>query len=156
MTALIKYSTILIIAFAFFYLYIRIRGLRAKTSLQFDDNMPANLWFYDQLINIEINPKKASAKKLKKCFIAYLYRKYHITKTDLRKNTIFDIVAQREKNAHFIELYGDIYNTTQEMKHSHPSDVIAYIKSIKYVFNQDNVSDWIATRQTKKEKCNDC
>jgi len=149
---LIKYIIIFLIAFVFFYLYTWFRGMRKKTQRPEKDDMPANLWFYDQLINMEIMPKKATAKRLYQNFMQYLHRKYHINP----KDSVFEVVASKEKDPAFIELYGDIYNRTQEMKHSKPSEVLEYIKSIKHVFNQDNVSEWIARRQRDKDDCNDC
>jgi len=118
--------------------------------------MPANLWFYEQLVNMEIKTIKPTSKNLETAFMQYLHRKYAITKQDLKRHTIFEVVGEREQNPDFIELYGDIWNKAQEMKHSPSTEVIAYIKSIKVYFNKENVSAWVQIQKAKRENCNDC
>jgi len=117
--------------------------------------MPANLWFYTQLINIEIGEKKANQKTLKKIFIEFLYRKYRISKYDLSKKTIFVIVREKEDNDTIINLYGDIWNSIDDLKQKSNDEVIKYVKSIKLKFNKDGFDDWIKSQKIEKN-CNNC
>ena len=117
--------------------------------------MPHNLWFYSQLINIEVSEKSANYKELYNCFINYLCRKYRITKSELKKQSIFDLVKSKEDDENLLDLYGELWNSINDLKQSSKSEVIHYVKSIKPLFNKEDFSEWIAEQKLRKD-CNDC
>ncbi|MCL2065158.1 MAG: hypothetical protein FWG98_12440 [Candidatus Cloacimonetes bacterium] len=118
-------------------------------------SMPTNLWFYYELVNMEADNRKAKYKYLLNLFSEFLFRKYNITPNDLKNKTYFEIVRERENDDDVIELYGNIWNSIDDLKHSSQNEVIAYIKSIKLIFNKGNFEDWIK-QQKKNKPCNDC
>ena len=132
------------------------RKLRSRYyKAKFNDSMPANLWFYSQLVNIEAGVHKATYKNLFDTFIKFLFRKYKIQKKELKKKTYFELVREREDNDDVIDLYGEIWNSIDEMKHASSNEVLSYIKKIKLIFNKGNFEDWIKT-QKRKAPCNNC
>ena len=137
-------------------LFIFLRKLRKKMyKPHFNDNMPHNLWFYYEMINMEADHKIATQKRLEKTFIDFLFRKYYISSEDLKKKSYFELVREREEDDNVIELYGEIWNNIEELKHKPQNEVLVYIKSIKLIFNKGNFEDWI--QQHKRGKpCNDC
>ena len=135
-------------------LFIRKKRMQMYKPVYTDGNMPANVWFYSKLIDIEIGTEKATHRQLYRYFMEYLHRKYKIKKADLKKNTIYEIVANSENDENIINLYDEIYNDIDELKQKNKTDVIEYIKMIKPLFNKDNIDDWI--KENKEKKCDDC
>ena len=148
----------IIIVLLLILIAIKVRSAmkRAYKSQYGDPTMPANIWFYSELVNMEIGETKPTQKNLNECFMKYLKRKYHIRKHHLEKFTIFQIVAQREEDPKYIELYGEIWNSIQELKQKSKGEVLAYIKTIKTAFNKERIDEWVKNREASKEDCNDC
>jgi hypothetical protein len=48
-------------------------------------------------------------------FYSFLCRKYHIEKKDLKNNTIFDLVKNREDDSELLDLYGEIWNSIESL-----------------------------------------
>ena len=145
---------LIVVIFIALLLYLR-KIKKKKYKPQFNDTMPANLWFYSQLVNLEIDTKNANYNKLKKIFLEFLYRKYHISKFDLEKKSIFLLVKEKEENMAIIDLYGEIWNSIEDLKQSDNSDVILFIKSIKLNFNKDGYQEWVKSQKQSKP-CNNC
>jgi hypothetical protein len=120
-----------------------------------NDSMPPGLWFYSELINLEIDIKKANYKNLNKTFFKYLEKKYKITKKEIKTNTIFEIVNEKEKQENLINLYGLIWNKINDLKQKNNSDVIKCINDLKRVFIEDNIDEWIV-KYSSSNKCNNC
>jgi deoxyhypusine synthase len=122
-----------------------------------DGNMPAGLWFYSQLVSIEIVAEKADYQTLYDLYIRYLIKKYRIKDAELKEKTIFDIVKSLEHSENMLDFYGEIYNGIENLKHEKPESVIAYIKSIKMAFNKDSsIDEWVRKQRQKSRNCNDC
>ena len=143
---------ILIIGIIMFTIKIMRRAYKPNYDAS---RMPANLWFYSKLINLEVGNDKANYKNLHNSFMTFLMMKYRIRDNDLKQNSIFDLVQKREENMGILELYGEIWNDIEDLKNSEDSDVVRFIKKIKMMFNKDDVSEWIE-RQKLKKPCNDC
>ena len=121
-----------------------IRIMRQAYKPNYDaSKMPANLWFYSKLINLEVGNEKANYKNLLNSFITFLQKKYRIKDIDLKQKTIFEYVQSREDNEAILELYGEIWNDIDDLKNSSTQDIILYIKKIKTAFNKEDVSEWI-------------
>jgi len=144
---------IVIISIALILYLLKIRSKRYRINL--NESMPADLWFYSQLVNIETDSKKAKPKNLLNIFIKYLCMKYSISRKDLKANLFFELVRKREKNDDFISLYGEIWNSIDEMKHSAPNEVVSYVRRIKLIFNRGDFEKWIREQKINKA-CNDC
>jgi hypothetical protein len=131
---------------------------RPKRTKFVEANVPTNLWFYLQLVDLEIGSQKASYKNLLESFIHFLCRRYGIKDDDLKKQTIFEIVKAKEDEQPLLDLYGDIWNSIDDLKQSSENEVIQYIKSIKHYFKKDNLDYWIREREREREKkpCNNC
>jgi len=133
-----------------------IRIMRRAYRPHYDSsNMPANLWFYSKLINLEVGNEKANYQNLHNHFIGFLHKKYRIRKDDLKTNTIFEIVRKREENSEMLDFYGEIWNSIEDLKKSDTSEVVAYTKTIKTAFNKEDISEWLDLQKIKKP-CNDC
>ena len=154
-SSLLWFLLIMVSIVLFCYLY-KNRYLFQKKKKNDDDNdLPSNIWFYYQLINIEFGEEKPTYQNLLNSFLRYLYRKYRIKVNDLKTKTVFEIVQEKETDPEWIELYGIVWNGIEELKQSHEEEVIKYIKTIKHYFKKDNINEWIS--QTRKEKpCNNC
>ena len=142
----------LIIILLYWFQKVKRKAYKINSS---DKYIPAHLWFYSQLVNFEIGVYKANSTNLFNYFVRFLYRKYKISKYDLKIKSLFDIVKDREDNRNLLDLYGEIWNSIEDLKHSSTNEVIEYIKSIKYLFNKEDVTEWIELRKNEK-KCNDC
>jgi len=153
-----EYPIKIIIVILLVLIVLKVRGMMKRAyKPQYDDpSMPANIWFYSQLVNMEVGSTRANHKKLLNCFLSYLYRKYHIRKHHLETKTVFEVVAEREEDPQYIELYGEIWNSIQELKQKPKSEVIPYIKTIKGAFNKDRIDEWVKNREANKKECNDC
>ena len=155
METLIK-IIIVILAISFIIFLIRQRKYILKIDID-DDDMPHNLWFYSQLVNMEIGEIKPSYKNLLHLFKKFLYRRYMISKTDLKTNTIFEIVNRREYDKDVIDLYGEIWNNIDELKDKGSDEILVYTKSIKKRFNKGDFFEWIEERKkAEEEPCNNC
>jgi hypothetical protein len=123
----------------------------------YDDSLPAGLWFYTQLLNLELQPKKANCANLQKIFETFLKRKYHIRKHHLKEKSMFQIVEDREEVESVLDVYGLIWNNIMELKQKPNDDVIKYIKEIKVIFKNDNTNvDFFMKVNKKVKRCNDC
>ncbi|HOE90585.1 MAG TPA: hypothetical protein PLV22_01250 [Candidatus Cloacimonadota bacterium] len=143
---------ILLVLYFFIHFYLKRRVDRIKRrNIR---NVPANIWFYSQLVNFELGIDKVNSDILMKSFFEYLQRKYLISDDELKNKTIFKLVNENEKNEDYIELYGNIYHKIENLKQNSQESIILYIKSIKKYFNQDDLSEWI--ERQKYNDCNDC
>lgn len=152
----LRILAILLVIFLFYWLKkVKTRAYKSGFS---DKDMPANLWFYSQLVNIEIGTVKASYRNLNQLFIRFLIRKYKISKIEFNSFSIFDLVKSKEKDKDILDIYGEIWNSIEDLKHKKKSEVIAYIKDIKKVFNKEDITEWLTLKknQVKNKPCNDC
>ncbi|MCK9329323.1 MAG: hypothetical protein PHY08_14385 [Candidatus Cloacimonetes bacterium] len=154
---ILKFFVIFLLILILYWFY-KVRKRAYKTNIS-DGDIPAHLWFYSQLVDIEIGASRASSSNLKKKFIKFLYRKYKFTSYEVRKSTIFEVVRLKEANNEVLGLYGEIWNNIEDLKHSNKKEVISYIKTIKKFFNKEDVSGWLNQRKQMKQnqrQCNDC
>ncbi|HPY96475.1 MAG TPA: hypothetical protein PL063_04630 [Candidatus Cloacimonadota bacterium] len=142
---------ILILLILYFFIHFYLKRRIARIKRRGIRSIPANIWFYSQLVNFELGIDKVNSDILMNNFFEYLQRKYLISDDELKDKTIFKLVNENEKNEDYIELYGDIYHKIENLKQNDQENIILYIKSIKKYFNQDDLSEWI-----EKQKYNDC
>jgi len=142
---------ILILLILYFFIHFYLKRRIARIKRRGIRSIPANIWFYSQLVNFELGIDKVNSDILMNNFFEYLQRKYLISDDELKDKTIFKLVNENEKNEDYIELYGDIYHKIENLKQNDQENIILYIRSIKKYFNQDDLSEWI-----EKQKYNDC
>lgn len=151
----LKMIILLMLLFLFMLVWIILKRIkRKKNRINFNDSMPPNIWFYSKLLDLELNIEKPTPNNLWNLFHEYLKRKYKFSDNQLKTQSIFQLVSQNETDNEYIDLYGDVYQKIQDLKHSEPNDVILFIKSIKKYFNKEDLSEWIEIR--KINNCNDC
>ncbi len=150
--ALRMLAIFLLVFIIYWFRKVKVRAYKSSFS---DKEMPVNLWFYSQLVNMEIGTLRPSYNNLQQLFYRFLVRKYKITKIEYKNFSIFNLVKNKEEDQEILNLYGEIWNSIEDLKHSPKNEVIAYIKQIKTIFNKKDVSEWIEQRK-KSKPCNDC
>lgn len=151
----LKMILFLMLLFLLMLVWIILKRIkRKKNRIGINETMPPNIWFYSKLLDLELNIVKPNTNNLWIMFQEYLKRKYKLSDKDLKNQSIFSLVKQKESDHDYIDLYGDIYQNIQDLKHSDGNEVILFIKSIKKYFNKEDLSDWIEKR--KIDNCNDC
>ena len=153
-TVTIAKMVIVLLVIGIILIFLRVKKKVYRPNYD-SKNMPANLWLYSQLVDIEVGNYKANYKNLYNAFVSFLCKKYKISKDELKNNSIFELVKKREESPDLLELYGEIWNSVEELKHKGSAEIVAYIKNIKPLFNKENVSEWIEIQKTRKP-CNDC
>ena len=130
---------------------------KSKPIVYEDITVPANFWFYSLLVNMQLGIEKVSAHRLMECFYNFLYKRYHIKKEELALKTVFEYVKEREDRADIIELYGKIWNDINDLQGKSDLEIIEYIKSIKLLFNKEDVDSWVSAKKfVKGNTCNNC
>ena len=147
---------VILIVVCIIFVFQMIRILKKTKRIKFEEiDVPANIWFYSMLVNMEIGIEKATYDKLMHYFMNYLYKKYQISREDLKTQSVFDLVSSKEDRQDVLDLYGDIWNSLEDLKESGRDDIVKYIKTIKFYFNKENLDGWISARNYNKQ-CNDC
>jgi hypothetical protein len=148
----IIYIFILLLGFLF-YKWIKYRRNKNFNRFRADHNMPANLWFYSKLIDMELSIEKADFMHLEKLFYDYLTRKYKLNKQNMSSEEIINQVKVLESEMEVLDLYAYVYEQikTESNQDNQIKDVI---KNIKIYFNKDDFSVWLQSRNTGE--CNNC
>lgn len=144
---------ILFLCYILLIFYKKIRRKAHRTLFQSDSSMPAHLWFYSKLVDMEIGTTPLSPKLLMKNFYIFLERFYNLSEKELQFKSIFDLVKLKEQDPEVLEFYGDLYNQINELPENSPQDIKEYIRKIKIFFNKKDVTNWIEQRN---KNCNNC
>ncbi len=131
----------------------KIRSHSRRVIYKTDTFIPAHLWFYSKLIDIEIGSSPATSKNVMVLFYKFLQRLYKISEKDFQQKTIFELVKAKENNSEILDFYGDLYNEINDLSENDPKEVLIYVKKIKNLFNKEDNSLWIEQR---KKECNNC
>ena len=113
------------------------------------DRLPPRLWFYSSLVDMELGVAPNTAKHLEKLFYTFLQREYNLP--DIRPETAFSLVKERESDASRIDLYGEIYNEIESLKHMPAGSVIEYVRRLKPAFHEG-----VAAQTSTSRDCNTC
>jgi len=106
---------------------------------------------------MQIGIEKPSYQRLHDCFSNYLYKRYSINKQEIQKSNIYDLIRSKEEKEDMLELYGEIWNSIEDLKDKETAEIIDYIKTIKFYFNKDGMVAWMSARKYNKEtNCNNC
>ncbi|PID29976.1 MAG: hypothetical protein CSB55_00645 [Candidatus Cloacimonadota bacterium] len=146
-------SFVVIFGFILIVYMIKIRNKIFRRPRVYRDKLPAEIWFYSKLLDIQIGKEKANSDVLWNIFQSFLLRKYKLHEDLLKTYTIFKLVQVHEKDSAMIDFYGDIYAAIENLKHQTEEEVLSYVKSIKREFNKGDITEFISE---KKGNCNNC
>lgn len=138
------------IAAALLYLlYKLLKGklLKNNSNVLTDINLPADYWFYSQLVDIEL--KNISSKKFFSIFIAYYQKKFHFKSSNPGRNFIFKQIEKYADGKQMLGFYKILYDEVILMKQKSEEEVIEYVKQIKHNFNKGDLKSWLNTHRRR-------
>jgi len=136
--------TIFIIVFVIALLIYLVRYRFKKREIDYTykgkPKLTPEMWFYSNLLDIELDRKKASYKYLKSSFETYLQKRYDYNGFFSEKNTLIALLDNKEKNERIKNFLKSTIKEIETLKQKDANEVISYVKLVKFSFNKGKTS----------------
>lgn len=130
---------------ALIYIFRRMKRKKKPGMIAKDFKMPAEIWFYSRLLDLEIG--NLDYELYLPLYQEYLGRRYATRNIPKERETFINYLKEKEEDPKTQRFLAALYFEIAAVKQKGKEEVINHIKEIKFNFNQADLTAWLAKLQ---------